>query len=98
MVAELLKQGAISVPPALGRTGYNQVLSINGEGVGLAFHWHEETWLALLHGIKQWSFLPPHCYDEDKEELKPFKEEDIMTCVQRPGEIVYFPAYWLHAT
>jgi hypothetical protein len=45
-------------------------------GTGLSFHNHGKTWLAVVHGIKQWfiyppGFDPPHSIDADYSPMLP---------------------------
>jgi len=44
---------------ALRELSMHPVLSVSGEGGGLAFHRHDKSWLALLAGRKLWCFAPP---------------------------------------
>ena len=92
----------------------NRFLSIGGDGVGLPLHSHGATWLALLVGSKLWYLYPPHelparahatlgvatmrAWREKRllEELP--AAERPMACTQRPGELLWLPPAWHHAT
>ncbi|CAL1129352.1 unnamed protein product, partial [Cladocopium goreaui] len=75
---------------------------------GTQLHRHEETWLALLHGIKAWWIASePPSEEVEREErantrhpcqwLEERRPKGLRFCVQQPGEVVYF-ATRLHAT
>lgn len=80
-----------------------QVLSIVPKGIGHSFHKHGESWLGQVEGRRQWWFLPPGskvdrvnaCKYMDGTEAPP---KGAMTILQEPGDIIWFPTNWYHAT
>jgi hypothetical protein len=93
--------------------GWN-MLSLADDSHGLGFHNHGKSWLALVYGSKQWWVYPPggvpaalsrlmqplHSVSEwlpDALLTLPNHELPI-SCLQSPGEILYLPAGWVHAT
>ena len=95
-------------------SGSDPYLFLGGTGSGLGFHAHGHAWNAVVFGSKRWLLYPPGhrmAYTEGKEEatdgvawlrdvypavagtpLAPWE------CVSYPGDVVYVPADWLHAT
>ncbi|CAK0900090.1 unnamed protein product [Prorocentrum cordatum] len=89
------------------------VVSTGPGGSGVAFHKHSSAWLALVEGRKHWWLYPPggppsmEAYRavalcpaarlaEAVEGLRPADRPVQIT--QRPGEAVFVPALWWHAT
>ena len=77
-----------------------------GEGTYHSMHQHGESWLGQLAGRRIWYFLPPTTdpapvrvdacqYYRSGEQTLPAQ---MTTCVQQPGEIIWFPKDWFHAT
>lgn len=101
---------AVHVGADFGRAN---VLSIGGDGSGFPFHLHGEAWLELLTGAKRWSLYsidavgsPPGGYSAGRPHthwlstvlpsLPPSAHP--IECTQQPGEVIYVPAGWFHAT
>uniref|UniRef100_A0A914V3K6 JmjC domain-containing protein n=1 Tax=Plectus sambesii TaxID=2011161 RepID=A0A914V3K6_9BILA len=104
----LLKQ---YIQPPWKVPGHTSALSfgIAGAGTGVPFHFHGPGFAEVIYGRKRWFLYP---YDERPEfnpdnttlewflhdypklvgDLKPFE------CVLQPGEVIYFPDRWWHAT
>ena len=61
-------------------------------GAGFAMHSHDQTWLALLAGAKEWAVAPPH-----REDVAPWSAE-ALRCVQTAGDVVVLPSRWWHST
>ena len=88
------------------------VVSTGPGGSGVAFHKHGTAWLALQQGRKRWWLYPPSgppaeayaavalCPAADLPEvvsrLPP--EQRPLEIVQQPGDCVFVPALWWHAT
>eukprot|EP00933_Yihiella_yeosuensis_P003735 TRINITY_DN10695_c0_g3_i1.p1 TRINITY_DN10695_c0_g3~~TRINITY_DN10695_c0_g3_i1.p1 ORF type:complete len:418 (+),score=68.63 TRINITY_DN10695_c0_g3_i1:136-1389(+) len=97
------KEAHLSVVLALGTTGH-----------GIPFHWHMDSYSVALYGRKRWAIYAPgkmtptgflasesfvtwlqkrrHDF-EGKRFLAPEYE-----CIQEPGDILYVPEGWYHAT
>eukprot|EP00929_Paragymnodinium_shiwhaense_P003995 TRINITY_DN104703_c0_g1_i1.p1 TRINITY_DN104703_c0_g1~~TRINITY_DN104703_c0_g1_i1.p1 ORF type:complete len:507 (+),score=23.77 TRINITY_DN104703_c0_g1_i1:96-1616(+) len=88
------------------------VISLGGQSSGLPWHMHGETWFAPLIGRKRWFLYPPG-HATDVVRGSPFHStsgwvkntlpnlapaERPFTCLQEPGELLYLPASWAHAT
>ena len=91
--------------------GHTHALSFGlaGQGSGVPFHFHGPGFAETLHGRKRWFLTPPDIQPEfnpNKTTLQWLREdyhrisEDIYLseCTLRPGEIIYFPDRWWHAT
>ena len=70
-----------------------------------SMHAHGESWLGQVSGRRVWWFLPPDTtpkpervdacgYLTGKHKPPP----NAMTCTQNPGQIIWFPKDWFHAT
>jgi len=89
------------------------VISASPGGSGVAFHKHGIAWLVLHEGVKRWWLYPPsgpptkEAYEQVAlcpswklpEVVASLPLEDRpLELIQRPGEGVYTPALWWHAT
>ncbi|KAF0687748.1 Aste57867_20532 [Aphanomyces stellatus] len=81
---------------------------IAGRGSGVPFHFHGPGFLQQLHGRKRWFLYPPHAavkFHPDESTLH-WVESVYPTmaapptheCVLEPGDVIYFPSQWMHAT
>ena len=93
-----------------GHSAY-RMLSLGGNAGGINFHYHGDTWLALVHGIKSWYIYPPgkmprHVHKQlnlitsnwKKVSVDNNKHGKPIYCQQRGGQILYLPQLFLHAT
>jgi len=62
--------------------------AIGQPGLGLDAHAHGQTWVMQLVGSKIWKASPP----------RKFNTSEMMECEQKPGDLVYLPDSWEHAT
>jgi len=84
-----------------------------GEGhAGLPFHSHGAAWLGVVHGRKHWFLYPPGAFSpSDRAMTSPLAGVKDWTskvypklaakpieCTQQPGEVLFVPTAWLHAT
>ena len=86
------------------------MLSLGEHGAGLPFHNHGESWLGLVHGSKHWFLYPPGTAASvpmdvisgvqywARNVLPTLGGNKPMQCTQKPGEILYVPQGWIHAT
>ncbi|KAE9554676.1 hypothetical protein FO519_002086 [Halicephalobus sp. NKZ332] len=82
---------------------------IAGAGTGVPFHFHGPGFAEIIHGSKRW-FLKPFeeqpSFNPDKTTLswylneypKLSDSERPLECLMKPGEVIYFPDKWWHAT
>ncbi|XP_054849636.1 jmjC domain-containing protein 8 [Eublepharis macularius] len=82
---------------------------IAGSGSGVPFHWHGPGYSEVIFGRKRWFLYPPEKTPEfhpNKTTLSwlldtyPFLPpwERPVECTVHPGEVLYFPDRWWHAT
>ncbi|KAM9179066.1 jmjC domain-containing protein 8 isoform 2-T2 [Mergus octosetaceus] len=99
------------VPPPFRIPGTSGAYSfgIAGSGSGVPFHWHGPGYSEVIFGRKRWFLYPPdktpHFHPNETTlawlqhtypTLPP--AERPLECTVRPGEILYFPDRWWHAT
>ncbi|CAB1337873.1 unnamed protein product [Coregonus sp. 'balchen'] len=82
---------------------------IAGPGTGVPFHWHGPGYSEVIYGRKRWFLYPPEkaphfhpnyttlSWVKDTYPYLP-EEEKPTECTIRPGEVLYFPDRWWHAT
>jgi len=82
---------------------------VAGPGSGVPFHFHGPGFAEAVHGRKRWFLTRPDEQPEfhpNKTTLQWFledysrvsKEVELFECTIRPGEAIYFPDKWWHAT
>jgi 2-polyprenyl-3-methyl-5-hydroxy-6-metoxy-1,4-benzoquinol methylase len=94
------------VPEYLQHIRGFEVFSAMAKGKSHSFHRHGESWLGQVEGRRMWWFLPPSSPKPDRvnacEYLKKGAQhkppEGAISCVQEPGDIIWFPKDWFHAT
>jgi len=92
--------------------GATSIISLGGCEAGLSWHTHGQTWLAALVGRKRWFLYQPgqassHVRGHPLYSASAWAcnvlphlppEKRPLTILQEPGEILYVPAGWAHAT
>ena len=99
------------VIPPYELPGKSSALSfgIAGAGTGVPFHFHGPGFAEVITGQKRWFLLPfdkKPSFDPNKTTLRWLTEEykkvvhneQFYECVLKPGELLYFPDKWWHAT
>ncbi|KAK6052863.1 hypothetical protein COOONC_09633 [Cooperia oncophora] len=78
-------------------------------GTGVPFHFHGPGFAEVIYGSKRW-FLYPYeerpDFEPDRTTLEWYlndypslpREKRPLECLMKPGEIIYFPDKWWHAT
>ncbi|KAM6407490.1 jmjC domain-containing protein 8 [Rhynochetos jubatus] len=99
------------VPPPFRIPGTSPAYSfgVAGSGSGVPFHWHGPGYSEVIFGRKRWFLYPPdktpHFHPNETTlawlhrtypTLPP--AERPLECTIRPGEVLYFPDRWWHAT
>jgi len=86
------------------------VFAVGASGSGIPFHHHTHAYNELLAGAKRWSFLPPGDRDLDegvrrrghlawlREVLPGLPPGGVLECTQQPGDVIFVPEGWWHAT
>ncbi|XP_061761757.1 jmjC domain-containing protein 8 isoform X3 [Nerophis ophidion] len=82
---------------------------IAGAGTGVPFHWHGPGYSEVIYGRKRWFLYPPdkqpHFHPNsttlswltDTYPNLP-ADEAPLECTIQPGEVLFFPDRWWHAT
>ncbi|TNN38799.1 JmjC domain-containing protein 8 [Liparis tanakae] len=81
----------------------------SGPGSGVPFHWHGPGFSEVIYGRKRWFLYPPHQephFHPNRTTLSWVTEtypllpeaEAPLECTISPGEVLYFPDRWWHAT
>jgi len=98
-------------PPPYNLPGHTAAFSfgVAGAGSGVPFHTHGPGFAETIYGRKRWFLTPPDVQPEfhpnrttlqwlleDYERVK--NEISLYECTIRPGEAIYFPHGWWHAT
>jgi len=108
-----LLRESIARPPYLPNEFSRLMFGIGPSGSGLSFHYHQEAWNQLALGGKHWMLYEPGSMPQPEGECPGEVHLDWLTkvwpklkgtprapheCVQRPGDVLYLPEGWWHAT
>ncbi|XP_061606072.1 jmjC domain-containing protein 8 isoform X5 [Phyllopteryx taeniolatus] len=81
----------------------------SGPGTGVPFHWHGPGYSEVIYGRKRWFLYPPDeeppfhpnastlAWLRDVYPRLPPRQAPLQ-CTVRPGQVLYFPTRWWHAT
>ncbi|KAJ1352122.1 hypothetical protein KIN20_008316 [Parelaphostrongylus tenuis] len=97
--------------PKWSLPGHSPALSFGlaGAGTGVPFHFHGPGFAEVIHGSKRW-FLYPYeqrpDFEPDDSTLEWYiskysslpRDKRPFECLLRPGEVIFFPDKWWHAT
>ncbi|XP_072298923.1 jmjC domain-containing protein 8 [Eucyclogobius newberryi] len=99
-----------SPPPfTLPHTTRATSFGVAGAGTGVPFHWHGPGFSEVIYGRKRWFLFPPDKQPHFHPNMSSLSwvthsyssltlEEAPLECTIRPGEVLYFPDRWWHAT
>eukprot|EP01026_Neomeris_dumetosa_P078475 TRINITY_DN84912_c0_g1_i2.p3 TRINITY_DN84912_c0_g1~~TRINITY_DN84912_c0_g1_i2.p3 ORF type:complete len:135 (-),score=6.29 TRINITY_DN84912_c0_g1_i2:167-571(-) len=98
-------------PAFIPRSEFAFSFGIGHSGSGVPFHIHGHGFSEVIHGQKRWILFPPQMrpnFDPNESSfwwLKHYfpnlsaQEKAMMQdCIIGPGELLYFPSEWWHAT
>ena len=82
-------------------------LYVGANGSGNPFHYHAQTWNALVAGRKRWLLYPPNA--SFYSEIHPLEwlrrrphghdaDDAALECEQRAGDVLFVPRLWGHGT
>jgi len=107
-------QGFFREPEAIPEFPGRPIVSVGKDGSGLPFHEHAQTWSDLAIGRKRWALYHATQHPLPKQGFSPMETqvqwllganytdlteaERPLECIQEPGDVVYLPDGWLHAT
>lgn len=95
------------IPPPGELYGWTKIFSALMQRSSHRFHIHHEAWLGQISGSRLWFLLPPSTSSKNVEYKPPaceylYNRESLpsgaMACIQTPGEVMYLPKNWWHAT
>jgi len=93
-----------SVPPQVRHINSFAILSTLTRSQSHNMHRHGESWIAQAAGTKLWWFLPPSAPRPQKVNACGYLDGTVQpppgatTCLQTPGDVIWFPKDWYHAT
>jgi hypothetical protein len=84
-------------------------VAIGPTGSGAPPHYHKAAVNTLFYGKKKWFFIPPKhatysskssmAWIEDYQQSGESSDHDfVLDCVQQPGDVIFVPDFWTHAT
>jgi len=81
------------------------IVSLGGKNTSVGIHKHWQNWIAQVEGHKAW-FLArpgtekPQLIDDPcaYDQMQLNGKTSVQHCIARPGDIIYLPSNWWHAT
>ena len=108
------EQLASLTPEGVAQGNSAAVLSLGDDEAGLPFHSHGSAWLAVVFGAKRWFIYEPGTMPAPvRRSFNPLAStatwarqhwnssllgSGLIVCDQQPGELLYLPERWTHAT
>jgi hypothetical protein len=97
-----------TLPSILQFASLETILSLGGSPQGATFQQHQVAWLATVFGKKHWYMAhpntpkppEPYCptHSGDARTEKEWGSHGVVYCDVHPGEIIWVPDQWWHAT
>jgi len=102
---EALRSSYLQMPTVLRGIHRHPAFTLGRNGTGSGGHSHEEAWVAQISGRKVW-ILAPHQVNVPSMAVLPCNllearhswPQGTLSCEVRPGEVIYVPDDWYHAT
>merc|ERR550532_1657143 len=82
-------------------TRKNPILSLGSHGSGVFTHQHDANFLTQVQGTKLWFIAPPEANKLPIRHPCTYiarRPPGVQVCAIRPGETIYVPDRWHHAT
>eukprot|EP00939_MAST-03C_sp_MAST-3C-sp1_P005383 g5383.t1 len=108
VLPSVLEAYTIVVDPLIDLT---PVVGLGGVHSGVPFHTHGDGWSEVIHGRKRWFLFPEGIVPEFDTQHTQYKwtrdvyasmnatlRDSLFECVLEPGDALYFPSNWYHAT
>lgn len=79
----------------------NPILSLGSHGSGIFAHQHDANFLTQVQGTKLWFIAPPEALKLPMRHPCSYiaqRPPGVQACAIRPGETIYLPDRWHHAT
>jgi hypothetical protein len=77
---------------------FRPYVSIGPSRTGVTFHSHQDAVFSLLHGEKSWTLIPPDTLFASNTQMSAELRAAFPSCRLRPGEMLWVPEGWTHAT
>lgn len=102
-IHQAIRAETTPIPALLRKLQSEPILSLGRKDTGVDFHRHDENWIAQVSGRKVWFLAPPEQNMQQFRGQEPcsFKKQSKMipsSCTVHPGEVLYLPSEWHHAT
>uniref|UniRef100_A0A7S0GS00 JmjC domain-containing protein n=2 Tax=Amorphochlora amoebiformis TaxID=1561963 RepID=A0A7S0GS00_9EUKA len=92
---------------SLDRRNRKALFFVGAAESGTSFHKHTNAYNSVLFGVKKWFLLPPisspkylakGSMSQWRKNMKAYDFYKPLTCTQYPGETLFIPSDWEHAT
>jgi SAM-dependent methyltransferase len=97
-------RGDYTVPEEVKHITGFEVFSALGMYHSHSFHSHGESWLGQVEGRRMWWFVPPTEAAPPRVNACRYLDNDVplpvgaVSFLQNPGDVMWFPKDWYHAT
>jgi len=93
-------KGLYIIPHIFREIRRNPILSLGSHGSGIFTHQHDANFLTQVQGTKLWFIAPPDASLPIRHPCTYIAQRPpgVKACAIRPGETIYLPDRWHHAT